>query len=169
MFTALTSLGQDKAPKQVIIETKFLVIARGGITVPLGDFSDSHSFGINFGFSANFKVADNFYPGISIEDHLLFGKKIPGLDEHFKTFNMLRILAAPRITTNANIAFTPEVGISLNSYSGDSETAFTYGIKVDFPVMSKLPLFAGIFRTKDNTFVSAGLMIFITPKIIKQE
>jgi len=154
-----------------MIEARTVVIAHGGASFPLGDFRDSHGFGINFGISAGIKAAPKFYPAISIDNHLFFGKKIPGLDEHFKKINSLRIIAAPRITTNGTVGITiiPEAGISLNSYAGESETEFTYGAKVAVPLFKDIPLFAGLFRNGDNTFACAGLMIFITPKIIKSD
>ena len=170
LFT-FTSIAQDRKSKQITIESKILVIAHGGGSLPFGDFKDSHSFGINFGLSADVKVANNFYPGVTIDDQLFFGKKIPGFDEHYKKINQIRLLAAPRITTNGNIgiAITPELGVSIDSYSGQSDTEFTYGAKVDFPILKDIPFFARLFRTKDNTFLSAGLMIFITPKVTKSE
>jgi hypothetical protein len=158
------------AQKQVLIETKFVATASGVISAALGDFNNSHAFGINFGAAANFKVSDNFYPGVAVDDHLFFGKKIPMTDDRYKSFNQLRLVVAPMITTNGNVSLIiiPDVGVSFNSFNNQTETDFTYGIKAGVPVLKDIPILGGIFRNGKNTFVRASLIVFITPRIIRE-
>lgn len=158
------------AQKQVLIESKFVVTGRGGVSFPLGDFNNSHAFGINFGVAGNIKATDNFFPGVSVDNHLFFGKKIPMTDDNYKSINQLRLVFAPIITTtgNVNMLIIPDIGISLNSFNNSTETEFTYGIKAGIPVLKDIPVVAGLFRSGENTFVRASLIVFITPRTVRE-
>jgi type II secretory pathway component GspD/PulD (secretin) len=172
LLVGITGISQvDKPEKQVLIDAKIVATARAGVSFPLGDLSDIYGIGINFGAAVNFKTTDNFYPGVSADDQLLFGKKIQGTNEHYESFNQLRLLVAPIIATNGkiNLIVVPEVGISLNSIGGQTETKFTYGVKAGVPIFGEVPILAGIFRNGDNTFASVSLLIFITPRIVKSD
>lgn len=171
VFAALLLLAINTAfaqQKQVLIESKLVVTAGGGLSFPLGDFNNSHALGINFGAAANFKVSDNFFPGVAVDNHLFFGKKIPTTDDRYKSINQLRLVVAPMITTRGNVSMMiiPDMGVSFNSFNNDTETKFTYGIKAG-PVLGNIPILAGLFRNGDDTFVRASLLIFITPRVIR--
>ena len=161
--------------KQVNINVKFaqpkvITVAELGIDFALGEFSETNSIGLSGSIGIYAKVTDDMRIGLVFDENYFFGKKIPDFDEKFDGVNIARLATKLIVkNTNGTLIGTFDIGVANISSGGNNEMGVTFGATVGVPLFGGTPILGGLFRHKKFTSAKTELLVFLTPKIIKEE
>jgi len=103
--------------------------------LPIGDFSDSHSFGVGAEFQAEYSMLEKLSLFGSAGYTNFFGKKIDGVEgESYKIDNvgLIPVMAGARFYPTPKFFVGGKLGVGILTGGGDSETAFTYQPQVGY-------------------------------------
>jgi hypothetical protein len=102
--------------------------------MPIGDFADSHSFGIGGEVQGEYGFSDNFSAIITSGYTSFFGKEQTFLGVTVKNdaVGLIPIIAGVRVYPSSNIFIGAQAGIGILTGGGDSETAFNYQPQVGY-------------------------------------
>jgi hypothetical protein len=98
------------------------------LALPLGDFNDTHSFGIGGELQGEYMFSDQFSGVISAGYTEFFGKTITffGQSEKVSNVGLIPILVGARFYPSANIFVGAKIGVGILTGGGSSTTAFDY-------------------------------------------
>jgi len=108
----------------------------GGIRVglPIGDFSETHSFGIGGELQGEFGFSDNFSGIITAGYTSFFGKTIDILGTSFKidAVGLIPIIAGVRVYPSDNFFIGAQAGVGILTGGGSSESGFNYQPQIGY-------------------------------------
>ncbi len=108
----------------------------GGIRLglPIGDFSDSYSFGIGGELQGEFGFSDNFSVIITTGYNSFFGKTIDILGTSIKidALGYIPILAGVRVYPSDNFFIGAQAGYGILTGGGSSDGAFNYQPQIGY-------------------------------------
>ena len=108
----------------------------GGIRValPIGTFSDSHSFGIGGELQGEYGFSEKFSGIITSGYTSFFGKSISilGTSVKFDAVGLIPVIAGVRVYPSNNIFIGAQAGVGFLTGSGSSETAFDYQPQIGY-------------------------------------
>jgi len=101
-------------------------------SLPIGDFSDTHSFGIGAELQGEYGISDMISAVATTGYSSFFGKKISGTDVKFDNVGYVPILVGARVYPSTNFFIGAQLGYGLLTGNGDSEGAFNYQPQVGY-------------------------------------
>ena len=108
----------------------------GGIRLgmPIGDFSDTHSFGIGAEVQGEYSFSENFTGIITAGYTSFFGKTVNfGFgDVELDAVGLIPIIAGVRVYPSSNFFIGAQAGYGILTGNGDSEGAFMYQPQVGY-------------------------------------
>ena len=108
----------------------------GGIRLgmPIGDFSDTHSFGIGAEVQGEYSFSENFTGIITTGYTSFFGKTVNfGFgDVELDAVGLIPIIAGVRVYPSSNFFIGAQAGYGILTGNGDSEGAFMYQPQVGY-------------------------------------
>jgi hypothetical protein len=127
-FTALT-ITANAQPKE-----GFNLGAGLRASLPIGDFSDSHSFGLGAELQGEYGFAENFSGVFTTGYSSFFGKKydIGGMEFKADAVGYIPILAGVRYYAAPSFFIGGQLGYGLLTGNGDSEGAFNYQPQIGY-------------------------------------
>jgi hypothetical protein len=114
--------------------TGFHIAAGINAALPMGDFNDSHSFGIGIEAQPEFKFSEKFSVYGSAGYTSFFGKTIDFGEGKYDVPNasLIPILGGARFYPTPQFFIGAKAGIGLLSSDGESESAFDYQPQVGY-------------------------------------
>jgi hypothetical protein len=102
--------------------------------LPIGDFADSHSFGVGGEIQGEYGFSDNFSAIVSSGYTSFFGKEttVLGITVKNDAVGLIPVIAGVRVYPSSNIFIGAQAGIGILTGGGDSESAFMYQPQVGF-------------------------------------
>lgn len=96
--------------------------------LPIGDFSDTHSFGVGAELQGEYGFSDKFSGIITSGYTSFFGKTISilGTSAKVDAVGLIPIIAGARVYPSNNIFIGAQAGIGILTGNGSSETAFNW-------------------------------------------
>lgn len=114
---------------------RFHFAAGANVGLPMGDFNDSHSFGIGVEVQPEYAISNKFSVYGSTGYTSFFGKTVD-LGEEGKydvpNASLIPILAGARFYLNPKFFVGAKAGIGILSSDGESESAFNYQPQVGY-------------------------------------
>lgn len=108
----------------------------GGVRLglPIGDFSDSHSFGIGAELQGEYGFSEKFSGVITGGYTSFFGKSIDILGTSVKVdaVGLIPIIAGVRVYPSESVFIGAQAGLGILTGSGSSETAFNWQPQIGY-------------------------------------
>ena len=104
------------------------------LALPIGDFSETHSFGVGVEAQGEYGFSDNFSAIITSGYSSFFGKEetIFGVTVEYESVGLIPLIAGVRVYPSSNIFIGAQAGLGILTGNNDSETAFMYQPQVGF-------------------------------------
>lgn len=102
----------------------------GGLraSVPVGDFADTHSFGLGAEVQGEFGLSTKFSGIVTSGYTSFFGKDVStgGITLKYKANGYIPLLAGARYYASSNFFIGAQAGLGIYTYDGDSRSGFNW-------------------------------------------
>jgi hypothetical protein len=107
----------------------FSFAAGANVALPIGDFADSHSFGLGVEAQGEYMFSEMFGAVFNTGYTSFFGKDIDlggGVTVEAESVGLIPILAGARVYPSSQFFIGARAGLGIFTGSGDSNTGFAY-------------------------------------------